>query len=90
MPRYRNPQNGYEEHTDGVIGFICAFLFGPLYFLVKGCFGHAIIYVIIVFCLAFAWPLIPFVWLGYAIAAPGIVRRQYLRKGWVEVRQPAV
>jgi hypothetical protein len=60
------------------------------YFIVKGIWVHAIVIALLWF--AFLGSLGPggivvmlFVWIGYAAAANGIVRKAYLRKGWNEV-----
>jgi len=75
--KFRNPTNGYIE-TASAPGFWCL-LFGPLYFLSKGVFFHAIISFVV------ALMTFGFSWLIYPIFAGGAVRRAYLRNGWTEV-----
>ena len=74
--KFRNPANGYIEtsETPGLY----AFLFGPLYFLSKGAWGHALI--------SFVLALLTFglSWIVYAFASRSIIRTMYLRRGWVE------
>lgn len=77
---------GYTEQVTGVLSWLWALLFGPLYFLVKGAWGHAVVYFIIASTvLAIAPPLIVFLWFGYAFATYGIIQKQDFRKGWVKV-----
>ena len=83
MPLFRNPQNGHEVRPDNVMVVIGAFLFGPIFFLCIGEIGHAFANFLIglVLCMVFlGW----IVWIGYAIAAPGIVRKKWLTKGYIE------
>ena len=81
---YENPTNGYQEKV-GSAGLMC-FLFGPLYFLAKGIWTHAIISAVaaILTC--------GLSWLVYPFCARTLVEQNYLRKGWMPVevanRQP--
>lgn len=87
MATFENPQNGYRESvTFGP--FVWALLFGPLYYMIRGIWSHAIVLLILTLVL---WPTIigaMFVWIVWAFLAPIIVANSYRRKGWVEVKQP--
>jgi len=54
-------------------------LLGPLFFISKGIWTHAILSVI------FAVMTFGVSWLVYPIFAKGIVRKHFLSKGWFEV-----
>ncbi len=74
---YRNPTNGYTERAR--LTWLWALLFGVFYFAVKGIWRHALIG----FVLAFI--TLGVSWVVYAFAAPGIIHRDYLRRGWQPV-----
>ena len=90
--KFRNPANGYVDDISSASGW--AFLFGVFYFMAKGIWGHAFVWLIlaIIFALMgpFGWFLIFVMQISYAYAADGILKSAYLRKGWTEVseRQP--
>ncbi|MFZ1989932.1 MAG: hypothetical protein WAW96_09190 [Alphaproteobacteria bacterium] len=73
--RFRNPANDYEESTNAA--WLWCLLFGPLYWLVKGIWSHALLQLVLS---CFILP-----WLVYPFFAGAIVRSHYLRKGWIEV-----
>ena len=87
--RFRNPANGYEEEVTNW-SRLFAFLFGFFYFAYKGLWRHVLIQLaamwaaVSLFYGAAGAPLF-FLWAGYAIAAPGLLRSGYLRKGWKPV-----
>ncbi len=70
---FRNPVNGYEEKVR--LAWLWCLLFCPLYFTVNGVWPHALI----------SWFTMPVTWLIYPFFAKGIIKRNYLRKGWIEV-----
>ena len=83
MPLFRNPQNGHEVRPDNAMVVIGAFLFGPIFFLCIGEIGHAFanfLIGLVLWMVFLGW----IVWIGYAIAAPGIVRKKWLTKGYIE------
>lgn len=82
--KFKNPQNDYVE--DSAWPFVCALLFGPLYFLFKGIYRHFFLSLIVI--LVTSWTIVVPVltWIVYAFASPSIVAEFYLRKGWVEVK----
>ena len=87
MARFRNPANGYTESVTP-LSVVGAFLFGPIWYAVNGLWAHAAVQVLalVVFSGFFLfWPLIVVVWLAYALAAPWLLRRAFLRRGWQRV-----
>lgn len=86
---FRNPQNGHIENKEAP--WFLTLIFGGLYFLASGLFGHAFVWLILLF-LAFSVAGIFGIVLAailnfvYALAANEIVRGSYLRKGWTEVK----
>lgn len=78
--RFRNPANGYEE--DLKYAWLWCLLFGPFYFILKGSWAHALIFTVI----AIATFLIS--WLIYPFFAEKIVKKIYLRRGWLLVMEP--
>lgn len=75
---FENPDNGYREEVNSA-SFFGVLIFGCLYFLIKGAYGHAVISLVLA--------LITFGIsnLFYAFGAKSIVEKTYLRKGWVKV-----
>ncbi len=87
MATYRNPQNGYTESVTP-LSVLGAGVLGPIWFGLQGLWAHAVISVVLI--IAFSsfflfWPLILVVWVLYAIAAPFILARSFLRRGWQRV-----
>jgi hypothetical protein len=79
---FRNPSNGYIEHVS--VPFLWTMLFGPLYFAVRGVWGHAIIsFFLAVLTVGLSWLFYPF-------AARSIMETSYLRKGWVPLTRAQV
>ncbi len=75
---FRNPKNGRIEAVKAA--FLWCLLFGPLYFLYKRVWLHAIISLILIY------PTDGLSWLIYPFFAHRIVVKQYLKSGWQEVR----
>lgn len=75
--RYLNPINGYAE--DSSLPFLWCLLFGPLYFLAKGIWLHAVASLVLALCTA------GMSWLIYPFAAGSIVRSHYGRRGWTRI-----
>lgn len=77
--RFKNPSNGYvEEVTD--IAWLWVLLFGTFYFAVKGVWTHAAGSLILALLTG------GLSWLIYPFFASEIFRKNYLRKGWIEVQ----
>lgn len=76
--KFQNPSNGYVEEVSSV-AWLWVLLFGVIYFAVKGVWTHA-----------FAGLFLAIItggisWLIYPFFASGIMRKHYLKRGWVEV-----
>jgi hypothetical protein len=74
---FRNPTNGYTETASAP--WLWCLLFGFLYFAVKGIWTHAVASLLLAALTA------GLSWLIYPFFARGIVKRHYLRSGWVHV-----
>lgn len=76
MMAFRNPANGYVEQVRHP--GLWTLLFGPVYFLVRGVWVHAILALLLI------GPTVFLSWLIYPFFARSILRTHYLRRGWVE------
>jgi hypothetical protein len=74
---FKNLQNNYEESS--YLCWLWCLLFGGLYFAVKGVWTH--------FFIAFLLAILTggISWIIYPFFAGSIIRKHYMRKGWVEV-----
>ncbi len=77
--RFRHPLNGHIESGGGLLTFIWCLLFGPLFFAVRGIWGHAVVSLVLAISTA------GLSWLIYPFFAPLIIERHYLRAGWSKV-----
>jgi hypothetical protein len=87
MARFRNPANGYKESVTP-LSILGAVLFGPIWFAVQGLWAHAIIQLVGIALLSgffLFWPLLIVFWLLYALLAPVLLSRAFLRRGWQRV-----
>jgi hypothetical protein len=75
--RFRNPVNGYEEKTG--LAWLWCLLLGPIYLAAKGIWFHALLWLLLLF------PTFGISWFIYPFFANSIVRKNYLRNGWVPV-----
>lgn len=76
--KFNNPANDYIEEVS-VIAWFWILLFDPFYFAFKGMWGHAIGSVILAALTAgISWLICPFF-------AKSIMRKYYLRYGWIEI-----
>ena len=92
---FKNPENGYMESIPALSG-LWVLLFGPFFFAYKGVWTHAAIMLCLylsffpgVALLAFL-PFLGFFvfiinFIVYPLKVKGILRRNYLRRGWVAV-----
>lgn len=76
--KFKNPSNGYIEETP-LYAWLWILLFGTLFFIVKGIWRHALISFL---CALLTWGISCLV---YPFFASNIMRKHYLRKGWIEV-----
>ena len=74
---FKNPHNNYVEKVS--IPWLWVLLFGPIYFIVKGIWVHAIASILL------ALVTYGLSYLVYPFFAAKIVRKYYLRKGWDEI-----
>ena len=78
--RFRNPSNGYEENVGRA--WLWCLLFGPVYFAAKGIWGHAAISLLLAILTSYVFGFF-ISWFIYPFFANAIVRKHYLRNGWV-------
>lgn len=75
--KFRNPSNNHVEEVSSP--GLWVFLFGCFYFMLKGVWGHAFLsFVLALFTVGLSWIVYPFL-------AAGIMRKHYLKLGWIEV-----
>ena len=74
--KFQNPSNDYIEESAGALSWLWCLLFGPIYFLVKGNFFHALISFILAICTFGVSHLI------YPFFVYGVNRTYYLKRGW--------
>lgn len=75
---FKNPANGYTEEVSRD-AWLWVLLFGCIYFAVKGVWTHATAGFLLAF---FTCGLS---WLIYPLFAADIMKRHYLRKGWIQI-----
>ena len=76
---FKNPANGYVEESSSI--GLWALIFGSFYFAVKGAWGQAVLSAVLALC------TFGLSWLIYPFFASGIIRKHYLRKGWIELSE---
>ncbi len=74
---FKNPINGYVEEASSP--WLWVLLFGTIYFAVKGVWTHAIV------SLTLAFLTVGFSWVIYPFFSSEIMRKHYLKNGWVQV-----
>ena len=90
--KFKNPANGYTEEVDTIISFVGGLLLGPIYFVIKGAWAAAFIASIIGAALGVSMVgiiALPFLWLACGFMGPGIVKNNYLKRGWVDITDPS-
>lgn len=80
---FQHPTTRYTESAS--VPVLWALLFGPLYFLFKGAWKHAILYTLLVLITTPTIILPVVIWVLYALAAGLVIKRTYLRNGWTIV-----
>lgn len=86
--KFKNPHNGYVETGGTPLDILGAFLFGPIYYAIRGCWSQVGIHVLMIlgFVLGPLWALVYFIgWLAQAVNAPNEVNKRYRRMGWIKV-----
>ncbi|WP_138110425.1 DUF2628 domain-containing protein [Burkholderia humptydooensis] len=91
---FENPSNGYREVINPMTSGLCAIIFGPLYFAIKGVWGLAITeFLISVALIAMHPALILVAFLIQAIIgslASDMIAKRYLQRGWKEIKEAPV
>jgi len=87
---FENPTNGHRETVNGSAWF-WSLLFGWIYMLTVGLWGHVFIqiFVIVVVAALGGGPLlviaVPALWVIYAVSINSMLCNRYLRQGWREL-----
>jgi len=76
--KFKNPANDYIEEVS-IIAWFWVLLFFPFYFVFKGIWGHAGGSAILVMLTG------GIAWFIYSFFAKSIIRKHYLRQGWIEI-----
>ena len=87
MASFRNPSNGYRESVTP-LSIFGALMLGPIWFALQGVWAHALIHLLGVLALSsffLFWPFLIVFWVLYALLAPVLLSRSYLRRGWQRV-----
>lgn len=80
--KFENPANGHIERTP-IFAWLWTLLFGPIYFAIRGVWTHAVASFLL------GGLTLGVSWLLYPLLAGGIIRRHYLRKGWIPLGRPS-
>ena len=75
----KNTRNNYTETVSTPISWLWVFLFGPIYWVVKGVWRHAVIHFIL-FLISFG-----ILHLIYPFFTYSILKKHYLKNGWEEI-----
>ena len=77
--KFKNKTNGYIEIVSSPISWLWVLLFGPIYWVVKGVWRHAVIHFIL-FLISFG-----ILHLIYPFFTYSILKKHYLKNGWEEI-----
>ena len=77
--QFKNPSNNYIEKVSSSFSWLWCCLFGPIYWIYKGIWRHAIIHLILVVITAGGVSLI------YPFFTYKIIRNHFNKIGWVKV-----
>ncbi len=77
--QFKNPSNNYPEEVSSKISWLWCLLFGPIYWIYKGIWRHAIIHLILAIITAGGASLV------YPFFTYKIIRNHFNRIGWVNV-----
>ena len=92
---FENPQNGHRESFSDS-AWLWSLLFGWIYLLAVGLWGHVFIqiFIVVVCALIGGGPAVvlvmPILWIVYAASINTILANRYLRQGWREVQPGSV
>ena len=77
--KFKNPMNDYEETVSSSLSWLWCFLFGPIYWAVKGIWRHAVVHLVLAMITAgishFVYPFFTY----------KIIRKHYNKIGWTEI-----
>jgi hypothetical protein len=76
---FKNPQNDYIEESASPLSWLWVLLLGPLYWVLRGVWTHAIAHLILALLTYGIAHLI------YPFFTYYILRKSYLKRGWVKV-----
>jgi hypothetical protein len=76
---FKNTQNNYVEESATILSWLWVFLFGPIYWAVQGVWRHVFVHLVLAIITFGVAHLI------YPFFTYSIIRKHYLRRGWVEV-----
>ena len=77
--KFQNPLNQYVEESNAA--WFWVLLFGPLYFAYKTAWWATLLAMVLAgMTLGISWLIMPFL-------AEDMVRKSYLRRGWVELNE---
>ena len=77
--KFKNKTNGYIENVSTPFSWLWVLLFGPIYWVVKGVWRHAILHFFLFLISLGILHLI------YPFFTYSILRKHYLKNGWIEV-----
>ena len=78
--KFKNPTNDYTEEVSDGFSWLWCFLFGPIYWAVKGVWRHFVASLILSFVtFGISWFVYPF----YTYK---IIRNHYNKIGWTEIK----
>ena len=77
--KFKNPMNDFEETVSSGLSWLWCFLFGPIYWAVKGIWRHAVVHLALAIITAgiahFVYPFFTY----------KIIKKHYNKIGWIEV-----
>ena len=76
---FKNPSNNYVEKVSSKFSWLWCFLLGPIYWIYKGIWRHAIIHFILAIITAGGVSLV------YPFFTYKIIRNHFNKIGWVKV-----
>ena len=77
--KFENAENNHVEEVSGRLSWLWVLLFGPIYWVIKGIWRHAVAHLVLAIISA---GLIHFI---YPFFTYGIIKKHFLRLGWKQV-----
>jgi hypothetical protein len=78
--KFENTRNNYIEDVSSPLSWFWVFLFGPLYWAVKGIWRHAIAHIVLII-ITFGIAHIIYPFFSYSI-----IKKHYLKMGWKQIK----